>query len=84
MSIATITSKGQITLPKDIRVKLHLDAGERIDFQIDEERGVATLVPLNKHIDDVFGILKRENGVRNVSIDDMDDSVKRQFLEEFK
>lgn len=84
MSIATITSKGQITLPKDIRVKLHLDAGERIDFQIDEERGVATLVPLNKHIDDVFGILKRENRKRSVSIDDMDDSVHRQFRKEFK
>ena len=83
MSVATITSKGQITLPKDIRVKLHLDAGEKIDFQIDEEHGTATLVPLNKHIDDVFGILKRENRKKNVSVDDMDKAVQRQFKKEF-
>lgn len=84
MSIAKITSKGQITLPKDIRAKLHLDTGEKVDFQVDEEQGVALLVPLNKHIDDVFGILKRENRKQSISIDDMDTSVQQQFRKEFK
>lgn len=83
MSIATVTSKGQVTLPKDIRMKLHLDAGEKIDFQIDEERGIARLVPLNKHVDDVFGILSYKNRKENVSIEDMDKSVQRQFRKEF-
>ena len=84
MSIATITSKGQITLPKDIRAKLHLDAGEKIDFQLDEEHGIATLIPLNKHIDDVFGIIKRKTKKRTISVDDMDKSVQKQFRKEFK
>ena len=32
MELAKITSKGQITIPKDIRVKMNLRAGDRILF----------------------------------------------------
>ena len=32
---ATITSKGQVTLPKPIRDKLHLKPGDKIDFMLE-------------------------------------------------
>ena len=32
MSTATITSKGQITIPVDIRNDLKVDAGDRVEF----------------------------------------------------
>ena len=60
MGVATITSKGQVTLPKDVRTKLHLLTGEKIDFLVDEEHGTATLVPLNRRVDDVFGLLGKK------------------------
>ncbi|HUP46924.1 MAG TPA: AbrB/MazE/SpoVT family DNA-binding domain-containing protein [Thermoanaerobaculia bacterium] len=34
MSRSKITTKGQITLPKDIREHLGVDAGDRISFEI--------------------------------------------------
>jgi antitoxin PrlF len=34
---ATLTSKGQVTLPKEIRDRLGLDAGAILDFQILED-----------------------------------------------
>lgn len=32
MTIATLTSKGQITVPKDIRQHFNLQAGDRLEF----------------------------------------------------
>jgi antitoxin PrlF len=83
MSIATITSKGQVTLPKEIRKKLHLETGEKIDFRVDEETGTATLVPLNKHVEDVFGLLSRPKRSKLVTIEEMDKAVKEKFRREY-
>ena len=38
MSTATITSKGQITIPKTVREALDLDAGDQVVFVVDGER----------------------------------------------
>jgi len=38
--VATLTSKGQITLPKGIRDRLGLEAGDRLDFQVNKERAL--------------------------------------------
>ena len=37
---ATLTSKGQITLPKEIRDRLGLDAGAMLDFQIMDDNTI--------------------------------------------
>lgn len=34
---ATITSKGQVTIPRDIRSAMHLSKGDRIRFEADKE-----------------------------------------------
>ena len=43
MSTATVTSKGQITLPKEVRESLALDAGDKVDFVRDAEGGFRVL-----------------------------------------
>ena len=32
MTTATITSKGQVTIPKDVRTRLGIDTGDRVKF----------------------------------------------------
>ncbi|MES2941589.1 MAG: AbrB/MazE/SpoVT family DNA-binding domain-containing protein [Pseudomonadota bacterium] len=44
MPIATLTSKGQITLPMAVRIALGLDAGNQVDFVAQD--GSFVLVPV--------------------------------------
>lgn len=37
---STISSKGQVTVPQEIRIRLGLDTGDRLDFVIEGERTV--------------------------------------------
>lgn len=83
MSIATLTSKGQVTLPKEIRKMFHLEAGEKIDFRVDEKTGTAMIVPLNKHVDDVFGMLSRKKRRKAVKPEEMDRAIRAKFRKEY-
>ncbi|HEY5870172.1 MAG TPA: AbrB/MazE/SpoVT family DNA-binding domain-containing protein, partial [Candidatus Tectomicrobia bacterium] len=40
MPVATLTSKGQLVIPKDIREYLHLQPGDRLDFIIRDDGDV--------------------------------------------
>jgi AbrB family looped-hinge helix DNA binding protein len=39
MTAATITSKGQVTIPVDVRNHLGLESGDRIEFSFNEVDG---------------------------------------------
>jgi antitoxin PrlF len=41
--VATVTSKGQITLPQEVRARLGLRQGDRVAFEIRD--GVTTVTP---------------------------------------
>lgn len=53
---ATLTSKGQITIPKEVRDKLGLKPGALVRFIIDEAGQVA-ISPVLYSLDDLFGFL---------------------------
>ena len=55
MSIATLSSKYQISIPKDVREALHLKPGQRIAFL--RTGSTLKLVPV-PNIEDLFGIAK--------------------------
>ncbi|MEO7803636.1 MAG: AbrB/MazE/SpoVT family DNA-binding domain-containing protein [Actinomycetota bacterium] len=42
---ATVTSKGQVTLPKLVRDALELEAGDRIIFRVLKDRAILAKVP---------------------------------------
>ena len=56
MVTATLTTKGQITIPKVVRDSLHLHSGDRVAFVIHGD-SEATLKPITKSVDEVFGRL---------------------------
>lgn len=71
MVTATITSKGQITIPKAIRTKLQLKVGDRVAFEMngDDE---AVLKPLACSVDEVFGCLKSD---AKLTVEQMDEAI---------
>jgi AbrB family looped-hinge helix DNA binding protein len=70
MSEATVTSKGQVTIPAEIRKALGLSAGERVIFTRLED-GTTVMRAKTRSILDLAGLLKPAIGERKVSIDDM-------------
>ncbi|MDE2661870.1 MAG: AbrB/MazE/SpoVT family DNA-binding domain-containing protein [Gemmatimonadota bacterium] len=55
---ATITSKGQVTLPKPIRDRLDLKAGDRIAFSMEDD-GRLLVTPVTGSVMDLAGMLPR-------------------------
>lgn len=75
MSTATLTSKGQTTVPKEIRQHLRLRPGDRIEFVIEED-GRVVLLPVSFDAADLCGILPKPK--RAVSLDDMESAIRRR------
>ena len=79
MIAATITSKGQITIPQRVRKYLHLHTGDKVSFELHDGKE-AVLKPITKSIDEVFGMLhKAENPV--VSVDAMNAAIRKRMQE---
>ena len=80
MSEARMTSKGQITVPKDVRLKLGLRPGDRIRFLLEAD-GRVRLMPAKRDISELVGILPKPK--RALSIEDMDEAIGRAVTEKF-
>ncbi len=77
MPSATITSKGQVTIPKSVRHSLGLEPGDRIEF-FPGEKGEIIVRPVTRRVDDVFGSLQK-TGQRQVSVEEMDKAVSKRL-----
>ena len=78
MTIGTITSKGQITIPKLVREQLHLRTGDRLEFSVSKE-GTIIIRPRTSRIEDVMGMLSPYAKGRSVSVEDMDRGIAEGF-----
>ena len=59
---STLTSKGQMTVPKRLRDLLHLQPGDRIEFLVDED-GTVRMVPLTAGVGALKGMVPRPKRV---------------------
>ena len=76
MPASTITSKGQITLPKTIRERLQVAPGDRIDFVV-EDNGLVVVRPARSRLRHLRGML-RDRKRKPVSLEQMDAAVARE------
>lgn len=74
MPSATVTSKGQITVPKEIRDHFGIEPGDRLNFQI-VNGGQVIVEPETIDIRSLRGILKRPG--RRATLQDMEAGIRR-------
>jgi AbrB family looped-hinge helix DNA binding protein len=81
MALATITTKGQVTIPKSVRDSLMLSTGDQIEFVVTDKRE-ALIRPISKKVDEVFGILHKP-GRKTVSVEEMDATIRQKMKDNF-
>lgn len=73
MATATLTSKGQVTIPREVRTSLGVSAGDRLDF-VQLEDGAYAIVPASHSIRSLKGVLKRP--IKPVSLEEMQAAIE--------
>ncbi len=74
MAATTVTSKGQVTIPKRIRVKLGIRPGDRVLF-LEGADGRVVIEAESVDIRTLRGALRHEGPA--VSLEEMDEAVRR-------
>ncbi|MHB8382188.1 MAG: AbrB/MazE/SpoVT family DNA-binding domain-containing protein [Candidatus Binataceae bacterium] len=75
MTVSTITSKGQTTIPGEIRRHLKLKPGDRIQFIVEDD-GKVVLVPATVDVSELKGLLAP--APRRVSLEAMDAAIRKR------
>lgn len=78
-AFTTMTSKGQITIPSEVRDALKLEPGTR--FYVSARNGQVVAIPKNKNLMDLAGVFKLPPGV-TLSLDDMQEAVAGAVAED--
>ena len=82
MALATLTTKGQVTIPKIIRDSLKLNTGDKIEFVVTEKRE-AMIRPVSKKVDDTFCKLQK-SGRKTVSVEAMNKAIRNRMKDKCK
>jgi antitoxin PrlF len=69
MPTATITTKGQVTIPVRVRSALGLDTGDRIEF-VELEKGQFAIIAATRSVQELKGLFRGRRG-RPQSIQEM-------------
>lgn len=79
---STVTSKGQVTIPKEIRVGAMIHEGTQVDFQLQED-GKIVIIPIQRHISQLKGILKSKRK-RPASLAEMKKAILEGAMESMR
>jgi antitoxin PrlF len=76
MAVATVTSKGQITIPAQVRSALGVDAGDRIEF-VEVDEGQFAIVAATRSVQELKGRFRGRRS-KPVTIDEMNAAIARR------
>lgn len=69
--VATVTSKGQLTLPIEVRRRLGIDPGDRVTIVVDQGDDRAELRRIKETVRSVFGSIPTPPGLETGDFDDL-------------
>ena len=75
MPTATLTSKGQITIPIDVRNRMNVNTGDRVEF-IEIGPGRYEFVAATRSVRELKGMFGKPS--KKISIDDMNKAIGRR------
>lgn len=77
MTTSTLTSRGRVTIPKEIRTQVQLRTGQRVHFDVDS-RGRMILTPQTHEILALKGIIRTRRH-RVVTVREMNETIAQGF-----
>jgi AbrB family looped-hinge helix DNA binding protein len=77
--LGKMTSKGQTTVPKEVRTYLGLEEGTQVEWTLDD--GKATVKPKTVSLDDIYGMLWRPEEP-SMTVEEMDEALGRALAED--
>lgn len=77
MPKSTVTSKGQITIPKEVRERLGLKVGDKLVFRFDRKGRLVVEPESADRLGGVPGLLHHLAGDRPVTVEEMDEAIRR-------
>jgi AbrB family looped-hinge helix DNA binding protein len=75
MGTATLTAKGRVTIPSDVRRRMRLNAGDRIEF-VELEGGGYAIKPAGDDVRTLKGLLRKPS--KPVSVQDINEAIRRR------
>jgi AbrB family looped-hinge helix DNA binding protein len=79
-AFTTMTSKGQITIPSEVREALKLEPGTR--FYVAARDGQVVVIPKNKKLMDFAGILGNPPSGESLTVEDMNEAIGQAVAED--
>jgi antitoxin PrlF len=78
---ATLTSKGQVTVPQEVRRQLRLRSGQQLKFTVESDRRIV-VTPLYRRLSELVGILPKPK--RTVTLEEMDKAIRQAAVERYQ
>ena len=79
MATATVTSKGQITIPAQVRDELGLATGDKVEF-VEIGQGQFAIIPATRSVKELNGLFKGRRQ-KPLSISEMNTVIRRRAVQ---